>query len=87
MRLSVATNFKKDFIPAIAKYNTLKEIYGKLSEDVIGGGRSSYMFSHVGKKSVERHVRDAHKHGIRFNYLLNASCLGNSEFTKKGQNK
>ena len=85
VRLSVATNFRKDFIPAIAKYNTVKEIYGKLSRDFVGGGRSSYMFSHVGKKNVEEHVRDAHRHGIRFNYLLNASCLGNAEFTKKGQ--
>ena len=57
MRLSIVTNFKKDFIPTIAKYNTVKEIYGKLSGDFIGGGRSSYMFSHAGKKNVEQHVR------------------------------
>ncbi len=66
MRLSVATNFKKDFIPAIAKYNTVTEIYGKVSRDFIGGGRSSYMFSHVSKKNVEQHVKEAHRHGIRF---------------------
>lgn len=87
MKLSVASNFKKDFIPTIAKYKTVKEVYGKLSSDFIGGGRSSYMISSVNKRSVEQHVNEAHKYGIRFNYLLNASCLGNVEFTKNGQRK
>ncbi len=89
MKLSVATNFQGDLIPRIAriKRNSIIELYGKLSSDFVGGGRGSYLLPGVTKGKVERYVEEAHQNGIKFNYLLNAACLDNKEFTMQGQKK
>lgn len=84
VRLSVATNFRPDLIEAIKGY-PVWELFGKLPADALGGGRASYMLSAVSKRALAVHVREARRHGIRFNYLLNAACLDNREWTRKGQ--
>lgn len=84
MRLSVATNFESDLIEGLSDYPIL-ELYGKLREDAIGGGRASYHLAYVSKNKLEKHVRLAHEKGIEFNYLLNSACLGNREITRPGQ--
>ncbi len=61
------------------------ELYGKLRQDAIGGGRAPYQLAHVSRKQLIRHVNEAHEAGIEFNYLLNSSCLGNREITRRGQ--
>lgn len=84
MKFSVATNFQDDFIKKINK----KEIYGifgKLTSDFVGGGRSSYVLPSISKRKLQRHINEAHANGLQFNYLLNAACLGNREFTLRGQ--
>jgi len=84
MRLSVAANFDPDLIEAIREYPVV-ELFGKLREDAVGGGRASYQLSPVSRKKFAEHVRQARSAGIGFNYLLNASCLGNRETTRPGQ--
>lgn len=84
MRLSVATNFKPDLIDALKGF-PVYELFGKLPADPLGGGRASYMLSPLTKRALAAHVREAHRHGIRFSYLLNAACLDNREWTRKGQ--
>lgn len=84
MRLSVATNFESALIAGIRNYPVL-ELYGKLRQDAIGGGRAPYQLAHVSRKQLARHVKEAHEAGIGFNYLLNSSCLGNREITRRGQ--
>ena len=84
MRLSVATNFRPDLIERIKGY-PVWELFGKLPVDALGGGRASYMLAAVSKQALAAHVREARRHGIRFNYLLNAACLDNREWTRKGQ--
>lgn len=84
MQLSVATNFDDQLIERISEY-PVAELYGKLSSDAVGGGRASFMLPRIGRRRVERHVEAAHRAGIRFNYLLNAACLNNMEYTRKGQ--
>ncbi len=84
MRLSVATNFRPDLVEGIKGY-PVYELFGKLPTDSLGGGRASYMLSPLSKRALAAHVRDAHQRGIRFNYLLNAACLDNREWTRKGQ--
>ncbi len=86
MRLSVATNFDPELIPALKPYPVV-ELFGKLREDVVGGGRASLQLGKVSRKELAAHVRQANEAGIAFNYLLNASCLGNLEITRKGQKK
>ncbi len=83
---SVATNFSNELIDGIKDF-PVKELYGKLNADVVGGGRSSYLLSNINKKKLLEHVLYAKKNNIGFNYLLNASCLDNIETTKSGQKK
>ncbi len=84
MRLSVATNFDPLLVESIKEYPVV-ELFGKLREDAVGGGRAPYQLASVTRRSLEEHVRHARRAGIEFNYLLNASCLGNREITRAGQ--
>jgi collagenase-like PrtC family protease len=86
MRLSVATNFDDRLIELIRGYPVF-EVYGKLPSDLIGGGRASLMLGPLSAKQLRRHIEIAHRRGIQFNYLLNASCLDNIELTRKGRQR
>ncbi|MEK7485680.1 MAG: U32 family peptidase [Planctomycetota bacterium] len=86
MLFSVATNFEEDLVSKIKEY-PVDELYGKLSSDIVGGGRSSYMLAPLSKKKLIHHIAVARKCNIGFNYLLNAACLDNIEITRKGQKK
>lgn len=84
MRLSVATNFDPELVESLRKYPVV-ELYGKLRQDAVGGGRAPYQLAPVTRKGLEDHVRHARAAGFGFNYLLNSSCMGNRELTRKGQ--
>jgi collagenase-like PrtC family protease len=84
MKLSVACNFDIDLIRGLRRY-PVYEVFGKITSDTFGGGRPSFYLPEVGKEDVAGYVRLCHAAGIEFDYLLNASCMGNVEFTKKGQ--
>ncbi len=84
MRLSVATNFESELIESIRGFPVL-ELYGKLREDAVGGGRAPYQLAPVTRRRLADHVAGAHRAGIQFNYLLNSSCMGNREITRRGQ--
>ena len=86
MRLSISTNFQDDYIDEIKKFS-VKEVYGKLNTDFVGGGRPSFMLPVIGKKKLGLFIKELHLNGIKFNYLLNSTCLNNREVTKKGYNK
>ena len=78
MRLSVATNFDDKLIEELKKY-PVYEVYGKLQEDYIGGGRPSNTLKSVDKTRLEEHVKKVRDSNIKFNYLLNGACLANKE--------
>ena len=84
MKMSLATNFDDALIERVRAY-PVDEIFGKLSSDVTGGGRASYQIVGVGRRRVAEHVRAPRAARIHFNYLLNAACLDNQEFTRRGQ--
>ncbi|MFH1434878.1 MAG: U32 family peptidase [Pseudomonadota bacterium] len=86
MKLSVACNFDPALVLGLKPY-PVYEVFGKITEDTFGGGRPSFYLPEVGRREVEDYVKLCHGAGIEFNYLLNASCMGNMEFTKKGQEK
>lgn len=78
MKISLATNFDDKLIDEIKKY-PVYEIYGKLKNDFIGGGRPDNTLVKVEKERFEQHVKKVRDAGIKFNYLLNGSCLSNNE--------
>ncbi|MBL7196775.1 MAG: U32 family peptidase [Candidatus Omnitrophica bacterium] len=86
MRFFVPTNWQKDLIPRIGK-DSIGELYGKLAADFVGGGKLSYQLPQVSKKQIAAHVKEIHKHGLKFDYLLNSTCLNNLEWTMSGQKR
>jgi len=84
VRLSVATNFDPALVEAMREFPVV-ELFGKLREDAVGGGRAPYQLARVSRRRLAAHVQHARRSGIAFNYLLNASCLGNREMTRAGQ--
>ncbi|MFQ5570389.1 MAG: U32 family peptidase [Rhodothermales bacterium] len=86
MRFSLATNFD-DRLPTLVKRYDVFELYGKLSADRVGGGRASFMLPPISRRVLKRHVAACHREKIGFNYLLNAVCLDNLEYTRQGQKR
>jgi collagenase-like PrtC family protease len=86
MKLSVAANYDADLVPRLQPYS-VDEVYGKLPWDYIGGGRPSYMGGRLTWRRLSEYVRLLARHGIAFNYLLNAACLGNREWSRSWQKK
>lgn len=84
MKLSVPTNWDIGLIEKI-KTDNVDEIYAKLAKDAIGGGRVSFILPQISKKKAADYIKLAHKHGLKFNYLLNSTCLGNIEWSRSGQ--
>lgn len=82
MKLSLAANYDNDLIPRLSAYG-VEEVYGKFPADLAGGGRPSYMGTPLTKRDLADYVSTLNRHGIQFNYLLNASCMGNKEWDRK----
>ncbi len=86
MKLSVAANYDLDLVPELANH-PVDEVYGKLPHDGLGGGRPRYMASPLTPRRLADYVAALRSRGIAFNYLLNASCLGNKEWGRKWQRR
>ena len=86
MKISLATNFDDLLIDEIKQY-PVYELYGKMKNDFIGGGRPNNDLINIETEKFEKHVKKARRNGINFNYLLNGSCLFNVEQDEKWQKK
>jgi len=82
-KFTLPLNWQEDYFEKI-NFDGVAELYGKLREDFLGGGKSSMAQAEPSKKMVHKTVQRAHAMGIEVNYLLNATCIGNLEFTAKG---
>ena len=86
MKFSVGTNFDPTLVSQISHMNVY-EVHGKMTSDVIGGGRPSFYLGNIYKKQLKAEVTRAHKNNIEFNYLLNAAATGNVELSRSGMKK
>jgi len=86
MNLSIPFNGQSDLLKKVNKEKVV-EVYGKLTRDLIGGGRPSCANPFVSKNSLTSCIKQAHSYGIKFNYLLNATCMGNLEWTRWWQKR
>lgn len=84
MKYTLATNWDPALIDQI-EADTVESVYGKLSQDIVGGGRASYLLKDTNELNISDYIRRVHEKGIEFFYLLNASCCGNHEFTRSWQ--
>lgn len=83
MKLSVGTNWEPDLAAGLAQYAEVEDVYAKLAVDLVGGGRPAYIIPKVTRDQAARHIAACHRHGIKFKYLLNASCLAGREFDER----
>ncbi|MDD5690529.1 MAG: U32 family peptidase [Candidatus Omnitrophica bacterium] len=86
MELIPPTNFDDVLVDAF-KAMGIKEVYGKLAVDFIGGGRFASGLPNVGRVNFLKHIKKLNDAGIGFNYILNAPCLSSREFTRTGRRR
>lgn len=79
MRLSIPSNWDNKLIKNLSGLPVVT-YYAKLREDIVGGGRPSAALPGVSQKEVKEHIELIHSSKASFNYVLNASCLGNNEY-------
>lgn len=86
IKFSIPTNWKYDLFPLLDQKH-IDELYGTLADDFLGGGRPLLMLPKVSRAYFKQYIKEVHKRGMRFNYLLNATCIGNKELTRVGIKK
>ena len=85
MNLALGNNWDATLIDELAG-TRVGELYGRLPRDTVGGGRPAMLSSGPADMAqAAAFVRRVHDAGLRFDYLLNASCLDNRELTRAGQ--
>ncbi|MBF0430868.1 MAG: U32 family peptidase [Fibrobacteria bacterium] len=83
IHFTMPLNWQDDYFELI-DFNQVSEVYGKLREDFPGGGKSSMAQAEPSRQEVARTVTEAHNRNMEFNYLINSTCIGNMELTRKG---
>ncbi len=86
MKLRVGTNWGFDLLDAL-QGTAVDALFGKLPFDVIGGARPGFVLPQVNREYVKRYIQACHQKGMEFSYLLNAPCLGNLQYSRKGYNQ
>ncbi len=87
MKLSVAANWDIELLDGLAHIPEVTSVYAKLPYDLVGGGRAGSVLPSVDLAAAAAYIREAHKRGLSFSYLLNAPCLGNLEQTQEGKER
>lgn len=85
-RFSLAANYDLELVPQLASY-PVDEVYGKLPDDGISGGRPRYLATPLSTRQMRRYILELDRYGIAFNYLLNGACFGNREWTRSWQKR
>jgi collagenase-like PrtC family protease len=83
MKLRVGSNWDFGLIDAL-QGTSVDALFGKLPFDIVGGARPGFVLPQIGRDYVKRYIRACHERGLEFTYLLNAPCLGNLHYTRKG---
>jgi len=84
MDLRVSTNWDPALLKPMAETGVVEELWGKMAFDAVGGPRPGFLLPQVTREQVADFVRACHEHGLKFNYLLNALCLGNRQYSREG---
>lgn len=93
MNLNVPTCFTDRYLDGLGRLNAryaatgnrIVEVYGAFQSSVAGSGRPAKYLPGISVKALQEHVGRARDLGIRFNYLVNAPCMNNHEYTPEGR--
>ncbi len=83
MKYATAANWALDLLEKL-EGTSVAGLYGQIWNDPLGGGRMSMFIPRVDRDQAAYYIGEARKKGLEFNYLINATCFDNSEFTRKG---
>jgi collagenase-like PrtC family protease len=83
MKIRLGSNWDISSLDAL-KGTSVDALFGKLPFDVVGGARPGFVLPQIDRNHVERYIKACHERGLEFSYLLNAPCLGNLQYSKKG---
>ena len=86
MQFSMATNWDPQLIDRL-EGSDVTSLYGQIWGDPLGGGRMLLFIPKIDRKTASDFIKKADQKGIQFNYLANAACLDNEEFTRNGYRK
>lgn len=91
MRFCLPANFKIDEIEkyklfeSLHKGNFIEEVYGSINcGSPIGSGRGVLLNENYGLQNLKEYIAELHKNQIKFNYTINASCIGDVEMNNEG---
>lgn len=87
MRFTVASNWDIELLDGLKEFSSVKQIFAKMPTDIIGGGRCHLVLPTIDREGVKQYVEETHKRGLKLVYVLNANCIGNIEYDKKGLQK
>ena len=80
MRLLVATNWDSALIEPLSNLGAVDQIFGVLPTTMVGSGRPGGFLPKITPEQAEEYIKLAHSKGLKFDYLLNASCMSNMEW-------
>jgi len=85
MKLAIPFNWDSNLIEA-AHGKNVGFMYGRLNLDFIGTGQESLLACNVSSENIAQYILQMHRSGIKFNYILDGTCINNLEWTRRGQN-
>lgn len=80
MRLSVGTNWDPALVEALGQVEQVHDLFGCLPSHVVGHGRPAVSVPQVSRDDIAQHIRQVHRAGMTFTYLLNAPGMGGRQF-------
>ncbi len=86
MKLRVGANWDISFLDAV-QGTSVDELFGKLPFDIVGGARPGFVLPQIDRKVIRQYIQACHERGLQFSYLLNAPCLGNLQYSRRGYKK
>ncbi len=83
MNLTVATNWDTGLLDELKGIPQVKEMFGVMQKTPVGSGRPYFIIANPDEEEVAAYIRQVHKTGRTFNYLLNGPCMNNMEYDKQ----
>jgi len=84
MKLVIPSNMQPDLVDRV-RGPKAHSLYAALPTSFVGGSRPPLLIPPVSRRKLKAHIAQCHEAKLLFNYVLNAPCLNNREFTRKGQ--
>ena len=84
MNLCVSSQWDDTFLYECSKYD-VNEVYCSLRMGTIGTARPAVCLPESTIEQAKDHIELAHSLGMEFNYIANAPCLGNLEYSYDGR--